>query len=216
MLTQKRRAVARTISFVLLLAVVFAGLFTHKIISAKHPKINKELFNGTLLDKPRAINDFHLQGTDNQEFSNVSLLGNWTMMFFGFTSCGYVCPTTMAELGKTYRLLESKNSRVLPRVVMITLDPERDSLERLGQYVRAFDKHFSGARAEGSGLHSLTRDLGVAYTKVVRSGAQANSRDDIEHTGAIMLFNPQGKLVAFFTGPHAADKIADDFMLLTK
>lgn len=210
-----KRAVRRTVTFLILLATVFVGLYSYKIVQVDHTKINKNLFNGTLLDKPRSINDFSLLGIDNVAYTSASLNGKWTFMFFGFTNCGYVCPTTMAELGKTYRILESKNSKVMPNVVLVSLDPDRDSIERIGQYVRAFDKHFYGARGEVDAIKSMTKDLGIVYAKVVVNTPNLKKQDDIEHTGAIMLFNPQGKLVAFFTGPHSAEKMASDFMLLT-
>ena len=207
-----KRAIRRTVTLLLLLATVFVGLYSYKVVQAKHKSVNRELFNGTLLDTPRSINEFSLQGIDNAAFTSASLKGKWTLVFFGFTNCGYVCPTTMAELGKTYRLLESK---VLPEVVMISLDPERDTAEKLGQYVHAFDKHFYGARGESDAIKRITKELGIAYAKVAIKNPNSKSQDDIEHTGAIMLFNPDGNLAAFFTGPHSAEKLADDFLLLT-
>lgn len=210
-----KQAVRRTVTFLILLAFIFVGLYSYKVVHENPSKINKDLFNGTLLDNPREINQFSLTGIDNAAFTNASLQGKWTLMFFGFTSCGYVCPTTMAELGKTYRLLESKNLKVLPNVVMVSLDPERDSIERLDQYVRAFDKHFFGARGDSDSIKRITKDLGIAYAKVTVKSPNVKQQDDIEHTGAIMLFNPKGKLTAFFTGPHSAEKMASDFMMLT-
>lgn len=210
----KEKAIKRTVLSLLFIIALFVGLYSFKIIQQNQYKFNKELFNGTLLDSARSISDFKLQGIDNHPFSKESLVGNWTMIFFGFTNCGYVCPTTMAELGKMYRLLESQNVKVLPRVVMITLDPKHDNLEKLSQYVHAFDRHFYGARGSKAVIDSITEELGVAYTNVVIKSGNNQKQTTIEHTGAIMLFNPSGKLQAFFTGPHAADKIAGDFKLL--
>ncbi len=210
----KNNAIKRTVFGLLFLIAIFAGLYSFKVVHENRHHIDKALFNGTLLDRPRSISEFELQGIDGEVFNNASLVGNWTMLFFGFTNCGYVCPTTMAELGKTYRLLESQNSKILPRVVMITLDPKRDSLDKLAQYVRAFDRHFYGARGEQKAIQGITKDLGVAYAEVEVKTSTNTTKKDIEHTGAIMLFNPQGKLIAFFTGPHSAEKIANDFKLL--
>ncbi len=211
----KETSIKRTVLWLLFLVAMFAGLYSFKVVHENQFKFNKELFNGTLLDKSRTLKPFKLEGIDGINFDNASLVGNWTMMFFGFTSCGYVCPTTMAELGKMYRLLESQNSQILPRVVMVTLDPDRDSLEKLAQYVHAFDRHFYGASGSHEAISRLTNELGVAYTKVMIENSANKTQYDIEHTGAIMLLNPQGRLQAFFTGPHAADKIANDFKLLT-
>lgn len=210
----KEHSIKKTVLGLLCLIVIFVGLYSYKVIHANQPKFNKELFTGTLLDKPRNIGQFTLQGIDGLEFNNLSLVGNWTIIFFGFTNCGYVCPTTMAELGKMYRSLESQNIKVLPRVVMITLDPERDSLEKLSNYVHAFDRHFYGARGSHAAIDSLTKELGIAYAKVVVKNYNGKKQDDIQHTGAIILFNPQGKLYEFFTGPHNANDIANDLKML--
>ncbi|MDP3704756.1 MAG: SCO family protein [Legionellaceae bacterium] len=212
MLNPKNRVVL-TVAVLLAVVACVSGLYIAQQVYAKKV-IDKRLFHGTLLDTPRKVNEFSLMGVDNQPFNNASLRGQWTMLFFGFTHCGYMCPTAMAELGKTHRLLEKKGARVLPHVVMITLDPDRDSLEHLGQYVNAFDSHFYGARGDDDAIHAMTRDMGIAYAKIVRKGVGDSQQDDIEHTGAVMLFNPQGHLVAFFTTPHNAEHIASDFLLL--
>lgn len=211
---QNKRGIYRTVAWLLAIVALMLGLYVAQYIFA--PK-KLEHFQGTLLDRPRAITTFALTGIDDKPYTNASLKGHWTMMFFGFTHCGYMCPTTMAELAQMYRLLQKKNAPTLPQVVMISLDPERDTLQRLADYVRAFDAHFYGARAQRQMIRHLTKDLGIAYTRVKRKPSDDHTRqDDIEHTGAVMLFNPQGDLVAFFTNPlHAAD-LARDFSLLTQ
>jgi len=104
-----------TLTVVILLAI--AGLFTGIFVS-QHLHANKILdvtqFHGTYLEHPRTINQFALTGTDGKPFDNASLQGQWTLIFFGFTNCGYLCPTTMAELGKMYRILQEKGVKDLP------------------------------------------------------------------------------------------------------
>lgn len=206
-----------TLTVAILVAVVacIAGLYVAQQMHS-NKSIDKSLFHGTLLDSPRTIHAFNLTGTDNRPYNNNSLLGHWTLMFFGFTNCGYMCPTTMGELGKTYRLLEKQNATTLPQVVMITLDPARDSLSRLKSYVQAFDRHFYGARGNAEMISAMTKDMGIAYAKVMHNDANGVKQQDIEHTGAVMLFNPHGSLVAFFTTPHRADDIASDYLYMIK
>lgn len=212
-MSNPKNRIVLTVAILLAVVACVAGLYIAQQLHTKK-EIDRRLFHGTLLDSPRQVNEFALVGIDNQPFTNVSLRGQWTMIFFGFTHCSSMCPTAMAELGKTYRLLEQKGARVLPNVVMVTLDPERDNLEHLGHYVKAFDPHFYGARGDNDAIRVMTRDMGIAYAKIVRKGTNDSQQDDIEHTGAVMLFNPQGHLVAFFTTPHSAEHIASDFLLL--
>ncbi|MGQ3888089.1 SCO family protein [Legionella sp. CNM-1927-20] len=180
----------------------------------KEKKIDPEQFHGTLLQKPREIQQFSLTGVDNQSFNNKSLHGKWTMVFFGFTSCGYLCPTTMSELAKMYRILEQEHIKPLPQVVMISIDPNRDTLDKLRSYVTSFDSHFYGARGEESIVKRMTHEMGVAYSKVSLPNAKEPENYDMQHSGAVMLFNPKGELSAFFTTPHQAALLAKDYQLL--
>lgn len=207
----KKNRVMQTVIWLIAFMALMAGFFFAQHV---YKKPSKAQFHGTLLDKPRVIRPFSLTGIDHQPFDNHSLEGHWTMMFFGFTSCGSICPTTMAELGKMYRLLEAKGVETLPQVVMISIDPERDSLKTLGHYVKAFDSHFYGAKASQALIDAMTHELGIAYYKIARKDVDGVKDYTIEHTGTIMLFNPQGQLVAFFTMPHQADLLVHDYLLL--
>jgi protein SCO1/2 len=209
----KAKGVTFTVVMLLALAGLFSGIFVGQHMHLKK-KINAAEFHGTYLEHPRAVNEFSLTGIDQKTFDNSSLQGQWTIMFFGFTSCGYLCPTTMAELGKMYRILESKGVHDLPHVVMISIDPDRDSEEKLKNYVHSFNPQFYGARGEDSSVKAMTREMGVAYTKIIDKTNTDSKNYEVQHSGALMLFNPKGELTAFFTTPHHANLLAKDYMLL--
>ncbi|HHF7365789.1 TPA: SCO family protein [Legionella bozemanae] len=208
----KAKSVTFTVVVLLALAGLFSGIFVGQHVHFKK-KIDVSTFHGTYLENPRPVNRFSLTGIDAKSFDNKSLKGKWTIMFFGFTNCGYVCPTTMAELTKMYHLLEDKGIKNLPRVVMISIDPERDNQEKLGSYVTSFHPDFYGARGDEESIKLMTREMGIAYAKVIEQGNDSKNYD-IQHSGALMLFNPQGELNAFFTTPHHADLLAKDYLLL--
>ena len=209
----KKKRITITVSGLLALIALILGLFV-----SQHVYLNKSIdlsqFNGTLLDKPREVSAFALTGIDSAQFNNASLEGHWTLVFFGFTSCGSVCPTTMAELAKMYRLLEEKGTKKLPQVVMVSVDPERDNLAGLDHYVKAFNPNFYGARGDEEAIKMMTKEMGIAYAKVASRSSDDSQSYDIEHTGTVMLFNPNGKLSAFFTMPHQASMLAKDYLLL--
>ncbi|VEB32585.1 SCO family protein [Legionella cherrii] len=209
----KAKSVTFTVVVLLALAGLFSGIFVGQHFHFKK-KIDVTTFHGTYLENPRPVNRFQLTGIDEKSFDNKSLKGKWTLMFFGFTNCGYVCPTTMAELTKMYHILEYKGVKNLPRIVMISIDPERDSPEKLRGYVTSFHPNFYGARGDEESIKSMTREMGIAYAKVVEKGVDDATNYDIQHSGALMLFNPQGELNAFFTTPHHADLLAKDYLLL--
>jgi protein SCO1/2 len=205
---------ARRIAYFFIILALITACFVMIKPSLLHRGIDKTQFHGTLLDKPRTILPFSLISTQDTPFDLKSLQGQWTMMFFGFTHCGSICPTTMATLGKMYRLLETQHVSPLPHVVMISIDPKHDSLKTLKQYVKGFHPSFEGARGHTAATEQLTKELGIAYAVIERDTTASHHYDNIEHSGAIMLFNPQGNLVAFFTSPHHADTLAHDYHLL--
>lgn len=207
------KGITLTVTILLALAALFAGIFVSQHMHFKK-KIDVAQFHGTYLENPRTVNQFSLTGIDNKPFENDSLQGQWTLVFFGFTNCGYLCPTTMAELGKMYRILEQKGVKNLPHIVMISIDPERDTLEKLAHYVSAFHGSFYGARGDEESIKAMTREMGIAYAKIINKDSSNNQSYDMQHSGAVMLFNPQGELNAFFTTPHHADLLAKDYMLL--
>jgi len=209
----KKNRITLTVLALLAFGALITGIFVSQHLSTLK-KIDPNLLHGTLLDKPREVNQFSLTGTDSLPFTNASLQGQWTLVFFGFTQCGYLCPTTMAELAKMYRLLEDNSVKPLPHIVMVSIDPQRDSLDKLNQYVTAFNPHFYGARGNEEAVNRMTRELGIAYARVALPTVEDPKNYDVQHSGALMLFNPKGELSAFFTTPHQADFLAKDYQLL--
>ncbi len=181
-------------------------------------KLSREpyVFYGTVLNKPRPLPAFTLEGTEGYAIDNRHLQGHWTFLFMGFTHCASICPVTMAELAKMAHLMAQQPNLSRPAVVMITLDPKRDSLARMKDYVQSFDSQFLGARGSEEETHSLAGFLGIAFTQVNSQVKKQVNDYSIEHSGAIMLLNPRGELVAFFTPPHHADKLVNDYQHLVK
>lgn len=200
-----------------ILAKVLVGLFIALALSAifywgaiyfkGHMHRDPEVFYGTLLEIPRNSPNFDLVGIDGKPYTQDALKGQWTWMFFGFTHCGSICPVTMAKLAKFYQQLQEKNIMPLPKIIFITLDPEQDSLERLKHYVQSYQENFFAARGSEVQIEQLTHALGVAYM-------QATDQQPIEHSGTLMVFNPEGKLAAFFTPPHKVKHWVSDYQTL--
>ena len=162
-------------------------------------------FHGTQLSEPQTPQPFNLIGMDGKPFNEQFLLNRWTLVFFGFTQCQAICPTTMTELARMIKQLEQSKTQHMPQVVMISLDPTQDSLVKLAHFVTAFNPSFYGATGDVAQIRALTQSLGIAY--------QANAKT-IDHSGALILFNPEGKIIAYFTPPHDALTLARDFRFL--
>lgn len=181
-------------------------------------KLSKEqyAFYGTVLHQPRPLPMFKLDGTDGYPIDNRHLRGHWTFLFMGFSHCASICPVTMAELSKMARLLSQHPDLPRPTVVMVTLDPKRDSLVRMKDYVQSFHEQFLGARGTEEATQHLAQFLGIAYTQIIPHVQNPENDYSIEHSGAIMLLNPRGELVAFFTPPHSANNLVSDYQHLVK
>jgi protein SCO1 len=156
---------------------------------------------------PRPLPAFELLAHDGSRFDRARLLGRYTLVVFGFTNCPDVCPTTLLELAKTERLLADLPAARRPAVVMVSVDPGRDTPEVLGRYVPHFDPGFVGVTGPDAAIAVLAAALGAAYQK----GAETDGSYAVDHTAALFLIDPEARLAAVFPAPHAAQAIAADY-----
>ncbi len=202
--------------FLIVFAAAIAGIMLnvskHKQQRVDIAAVNLKI-DGTVLPNPRIIHAFQLTDTKNESFTNENLKGHWTLMFFGFTNCAYVCPTTLAELKKTYTNLEARLPKeLLPQVVMVSVDPERDSLKRLSGYLKSFNPAFIGARGSLAATQSLANQMSVVFAKMKMPTGDYT----ITHSAEIMLLDPQGNLRAFLSYPHKADQMTHDYEAIVR
>jgi protein SCO1/2 len=171
------------------------------------------LEHATLFPAARALPEFELLDQRREPFGRQRLAGRWSLLFFGFTQCPDVCPTTLATLAAVRRELASLPAPLLPEVVLVSVDPGRDTPERLAEYVAFFDPSFTGVTGETAALRSLTEGLGVA---VIVGQADAGGNYTVDHSTSVFLVNPQGAVAAVFSAPHTPDGIAHDYRLIVE
>lgn len=164
--------------------------------------------NCTVLKQPRPLRAFNLTATNNKQITEAELKGQWTFLFFGFTRCHSICPTTMAELARMYNVLVKDNTQELPQVIMVTIDPRADVPNVLKTYVETFNRHFIGLTGDAKQVKTLTKDLGIAVMH--------SKKERFDHSGTIILVNPQGKVAAYFSLPHQGETMASDYQKLLK
>ncbi|MCD6047233.1 MAG: ypmQ [Gammaproteobacteria bacterium] len=152
-----------------------------------------------------------------QAFTNENLKGKWTLMFFGFTNCPMLCPTSMAQLSNAYQQLQTKNFSPLPQVVFVSVDPERDTLEKVHTFATTFNPAFIGVRtADVKALNQMTREMDVVFEKVAQPASITGDKDSksnytINHSGDIAVINPQGQFAAILTMPHETQDLVADY-----
>ncbi len=190
-------SVRLTVVVVLVFVTLVLAGFVYKL---NQPRIlNKyELrANGAVeLDTPRKFSDFQLTDHRGQPFTQENLKGKWTLIFFGFTHCPDICPTTMAAAARMYTALDADEQQNL-QIVLISLDPERDTPEQLAKYVPYFNSDFIGASGNQYVLLKLATELNVAYSKVNLE----NGDYTIDHSGNLVLINPYGHYHGFMKPP---------------
>ena len=141
-------------------------------------------------------------------FGNLALLGHPSLLFFGYSNCPDVCPTTLATIQAALR-----GSRVTGlRVVFVTVDPERDTPAALESYLRAFGGQVVGLYGDHAALAPLARSLGALAER--RDGPAGGGR--IEHTATLYLLDGKGRMAAVFTPPIAAAALGADLATLAK
>lgn len=154
--------------------------------------------------------DFSLIDHHGQRRQLSDFKGKLLVMFYGYTHCPDVCPTTMVEMQGVMELMGKDADKV--QVIFVTLDPDRDSLELLAQYVPSFDKRFLGMRPDSQeALDKVTKDFKIFYSKV--PGKSANSYT-IDHTAGSYVFDTEGRLRLFIKHQQGPALIAEDLKKL--
>ena len=161
-----------------------------------------------LFGEERALPEFALTDHTGRAYTRRDLADTWTLLFFGYTHCPDICPITLATMSASVDAIAALGGKA-PRVVFVSVDPERDAPSHLGRYVTEFRDDFLGVTGRHEELGKLTRALGVGYA---RDGEGPEYL--VEHSAALLLVNPKGELQAVFAPPHAPDAIARDIVAI--
>lgn len=209
---QQRQGIRRTVLALLLVVAAVVGLQVYKF--SAEPNLDREALReeGVLVfDQPRQITDFELKDHQGQAFEPQNLEGQWTLIFFGFTQCPDICPLAMADLSRMMDKLPPE-LEAKTQVLMVTLDPARDTPEVLADYVPYFHEDFVGVTGEFLTIRRFANELNVAFSKVT----QGDEDYTIDHSGHISLINPRGDYHALFKPPFSAEKMAKHYAALVE
>lgn len=173
-------------------------------------------FHGALLEPPAARADFALTNQDGQTMRLSDFRGNLVLLFFGYTHCPDVCPTTLAQFKQLRAQLGEQANRV--QFVFITVDPERDTPERLKEYLAQFDLSFIGLTGSADMLQPVYKEYGTSVEEIMASEtAAAHSHDStpdtantlVAHTSSVFLLDRKGQVQLIYTGVPWQDIAAD-------
>ena len=175
--------------------------------SAQSESIPEEL-RGLLNKQPIAVPAFELVDQQNKPFTEERLKGAWTFLFFGYTHCPDVCPTTLTELDNAAsRLDEFQTPQRKIQYVFISVDPQRDTPELLRDYVSYFGAKFLAATGKEQDLEQLAKPLGIQFAR----GIGTETEYLVNHSSAMLLIDPQARYYAKFRAPHYSEEIVEGF-----
>jgi len=184
------------------------GLWLGKI--STNPSIENLTISGIIFPEPKKIEDFILSDQSGQPFHRDRFMGKWTFLYFGYTYCPDVCPLTLVELAKVQQRLARKKMDQNTAYLLISVDPERDTPQRLGEYTRYFNPKFQGATGTPDELNKLAQQFGVVYMRSTNKQDSANYT--IDHSSTVILIDPDARLHAIFTPPHEPEAMVSDFV----
>jgi len=163
-----------------------------------------------VLPAPNPVPEFSLLNQRGEAVDHAVFKGQWDLVFFGFTHCPDICPTTLQVLASARTALAEKGRESLPRIVLVSVDPERDTPEILGQYIDYFGEGNLGLTGTLAEVRKLTDGLGIFFEKQDVDGDGYS----VDHSAAVLVIDPDGGFHSLFSGPHVVDNYVHDLPVL--
>lgn len=173
---------------------------------------------------PRELPAFALRQSDGTQLVPGELKGHWTLVFLGFTHCPDICPTTLAEMARAQKQWESLPETVRPRVLFVSVDPGRDTPDRIGEYAHAFHKDTLAATGEppatltaaSPSVEAFAKSLSLAFAIVPAPEGAPENQYTVDHSASMAVLDPQGRMAGVVQPPLDPKAIADDLITLTE
>lgn len=203
----QKKGILKTLLIVGCIMSVSLGLFLNKILTPT--SLTKEQLREQgvyLFEKPRLVNDINLLDKNGAAFTKENLKGKWSLVFFGFTHCPDICPTTLATLNQFYKTMKKEPAhRVLldsTRIILASVDPARDTPAVLNEYVNYFNPNFQAVTGEFLSIYNFATNLNAPFKKVVQT-------DDytVDHSSYIFVLNDRGDYQGFIKPPINVDEL---------
>jgi protein SCO1/2 len=210
-ITGQRKAIITAIVVIPFVIAVISSwlLFNSDKAQAPKPIVTKQ---ATLLPVLKNLAPFSLTDHTEQTFDNSRLLGQWTLLSFGYTHCPDICPTTLAMLDEVDNSLKQQHAEFAYQMGFVSIDPARDTTSRLADYVTYFNPDFLGITGNEPALQQLTQPLGILYKKVETE--KSAMEYVMDHSASIILVDPQGRYRALFSPPHDPAIMAEDILTI--
>lgn len=192
----------------LLIPFLFAALVT---MACGSREVNPSQFRGTVLPAAIPVPDFTLLSATGEPVQLSDYQGQIVLLYFGYTFCPDICPTTLAELAKVQRELDDRGEKI--QVLMVTVDPERDTPQKLAEYTGHFHPDFIGLAGSKEEIDAAGEGFGLYYQR--QEGTEATGYL-VDHTARVFVVDPQGNYQLSFSYGTPAEDIAHDLRLMMR
>ncbi len=196
--------------FVALVLTAFAGGTLFMYLALQNS--NDVPTYATLLPEPLPLPEFSLLDQTGKEFSRESLQGRWSIIFFGFTNCPDICPATLQQLSLARSRVNGGGREKFPQIILVSVDPERDTAETLREYTSHFGADVTGVTGSIDELKKLTSATGIFFEKSAQSGENYS----VNHSAVVLLIDRNADFRALFSAPHTVDQFVNDIPLITE
>ena len=193
---------------VFFLAMAFAGSGLLWFLALQQP--GGVPAHATVLPEPRPLPEFSLIDQAGDDFNRASFVGHCSLVFFGFTHCPDICPATLQQLALARTSVNASGSQQFPRIVLVSVDPERDTPEILDEYTQHFGEDVIGVTGSLDELKKLTRSIGIFFEKT----ATDEDNYGVDHSAVVLLVNQNAEFHALFSAPHRVEDFVDDVPLI--
>lgn len=205
-----KKSIANTVIGCVAFIALVMGLTLNRILSPAQMTSQQLSDNGLFVyDIPRGIQDFTLINQNGEPLTKAWFDGKWSLVFFGYTFCPDICPITLATIRQMEELLLEVDAEAAAamQVAMVSVDPQRDTPEKLATYMSYFGDDYVGATGEYIDIFNLARQLNIAFGYT----PQPNDEYLVNHSGEVALINPNGHFHGFFKIPHDPEKMAANY-----
>jgi protein SCO1/2 len=207
----------RTTVYILIAALASAlGLWAAQRWIGHGAQSGPQLQVVKLFDHPRELPAFSLRQSDHTQLVPGELKGHWTLVFLGFTHCPDVCPTTLAQLALAQKQWAALPDATRPRVLFVSVDPDRDTPEAIGEYAHAFHRDTLAATADIPELEAFARALSLVFMKAAAPAGAPTDQYSVDHSAALAVLDPQGRMTGVIQPPFDPKAIASDLIKLTQ
>jgi len=195
---------------IIAIAAMVAGLWLAQ--TTQQEPIKPPGIHGAIYPSEKNILPFQLNNQHSESFTEQNLKGQWSLIFVGYTHCPDVCPTTLTLMNDVSQRMTAMKY-IVPRIIFLSIDPERDTSDVIKQYVEYFNADFIGLTGAIEQINRFSQNLNAVYRKAPGLSGEITADDYLmDHSSALMLINPNGHMQSVLTTPHTPENVIDSIL----